>query len=58
MDQFRSSLRFCNLEFDEGAIADGLMEQSRIFLKILSDFRELSFCGSNNKNQSSFFHPF
>ena len=47
-DGFGRSLRLCYLIFDKEAISDGCkMERPDIGggLKILSDFRELSFCG-------------
>ncbi len=50
-DQFGRSLQVCHLEFDDEAITDSRSENSRYrgggrggFL-ILSNFRELSFCG-------------
>ncbi len=47
VDRFRPSLQFCTLNFDKEAISDSLMAQSRVIsgVLILSDFRELSFCG-------------
>ncbi len=47
-DRFGRFLLFCYLEFDKEAISDGFMvAQSHVFRGggILSDFRELSFCG-------------
>ncbi len=45
VDQFECSLQFCHIEFDEEVISDGF----RVFMEgeglILSEFRELSFCG-------------
>ena len=48
MDRFGRSLRFCNIEFETKAISVGYMAHSRVLGGgggILSDFRELSFCG-------------
>ena len=47
VDRFKRSLRFGHLQFDQEAISRGFMSHSRVFRVsfILSDFRELSFCG-------------